>query len=161
MTHPGAAVDEAAAHVHFSAACFNRAWTLIERTDRTPADDEEMIALNQASLWHWSQRPDVGDRQRSIGYWQASRIRALLGHGVEAVRYAKLCLDHSDGLSPFYRAYAHEAMARAASVLGDATACRAQAMQARVYVQAIVDVDEREQVLADLATLDDRSPSSR
>jgi len=148
------AVDEAAAHVHFAAACSNRAWTLIERTDRTPADDEQMIELNQASLWHWSQRADVGDRQRSIGYWQASRIRSLLGHAVEAVRYAKLCLDHSDGLSPFHRAYAHEAMARAASVFGDAAACKAHTMQARVWVQAIEKAEDRDLVVADLATLD-------
>ncbi len=114
-----------------------------------------MIQLNQASLWHWSQRSDVGDRQRSIGYWQASRIRPLLGHGVEAVRYAKLCLDHSNALAPFYRAYAHEAMARrAASVFGDAAACKAHAMQARVWVQAIEEPEDRDRVVADLATLD-------
>ena len=150
---PAPTIDEAAAHVHFAAACFNGAWTLIERTDRTPADDERMIELNQASLWHWSQRADVTDRHRSIGYWQASRIRALLGHGAEALRYAQLCLDHSGALSPFYRAYAHEAMARAALVRGDAAACRAQVMQARVQLQAIDRPEDREQVLADLATL--------
>ena len=153
MTQAAAPFDEAAAHVHFAAACFNDAWTLIEKVDRTPAEDEQMIELNQASLWHWSQRADVTDRQRSVGYWQASRIRALLGHGAEAVRNAKLCLDHSDALAPFYRAYAHEAMARAASVFGDDGACKAHTMQARVWVQAIVKPEERDLVVADLATL--------
>lgn len=60
------AVHEAAAHVHFAAACFNRAWTLLERTDRRPADDEQMIERNQASLWHWSQRADVSDEDRDL-----------------------------------------------------------------------------------------------
>ena len=153
MSTTNEAIDAAAAHVHFAASCFNRAWMLIEKTDRSPAEDEEMIQLNQASLWHWSQRPDCSERHRSVGYWQASRIRALLGHGAEAVRYAKLALDHSETLAPFYRAYAHEAMARAAQVLGDDAACKAQAMQARVYVQAIADPEERDLVVADLATL--------
>ena len=150
---PKAALDEAAAHVHFSKTCFNSAWELIEKDDRSAVDDERMIQLNQASLWHWSQRADCTDRNRSIGYWQASRIRAVVGHADEAERYARLCMDHSGSLAPFYQAYAHEALARAALARGDEAACRAHAMQARVLAQAIVDEDERELVLADLETL--------
>ena len=150
---PEVAFDEAAAHAHFSKACFNRAWELIEKADRSADDDEEMVRLNQASLWHWTQRPDCTDRNRSIGYWQASRIRALIGHGDEAQRYADLCERHSRALAPFYQASAQEALARAAQVRGHATAARAHVARARVLAQAIVDDDERAIVLADLATL--------
>ncbi len=55
------AFDVEAAHAHFSKACFNAARALIEKPDRTPAEGEEMIRLNQASLWHWTQRPDCTD----------------------------------------------------------------------------------------------------
>ena len=44
------------AHRHFSASCFNLAWELIEKPDRTAEDDEQMVRLAQASLWHWTQR---------------------------------------------------------------------------------------------------------
>jgi hypothetical protein len=42
--------DATKAHRHFSADCFNKAWELIERTDRTSAEDEQMIRLSHASL---------------------------------------------------------------------------------------------------------------
>jgi hypothetical protein len=59
-----------------------------------------MVALNQASLFHWSQRADNSDKHRSIGYWQASRIQALLGNSEEARRYGEICLSYSRELEP-------------------------------------------------------------
>ena len=149
-----ALLDHAAVHVHFSKTCFNAAWDLIEKSGRSEAENEEMIRLNQASLWHWTQRPDCTERNLSIGYWQASRIRAVVGHVDEARRYAELCELHSRTVTPFYQAMAQEALARAASLRGDSAALQAHVMQARVLVQTIVDADERELVLADLETLD-------
>jgi hypothetical protein len=116
--------DLAAAHKYFAAHCFNCAWDLIERTDRTPEDDRAMVSLNQASLFHWSQRPDNDDKRRSVGYWQASRIQALLGSAAEARRYAEVCLSYSHKLEPFYLGYAFEALARAAKLAGDAAECK-------------------------------------
>ena len=147
------ALDEEAAHVLYSKTCFNDAWTLIEKAERTPDDDETMIRLNQASLWHWTRRADCTDRNLSIGYWQASRIRALLGHADEARRYAELCLAKSPSLQPFHRACAHEALARAALLQGDGATGRAHEMQARAMAQAIADDHDRELLYADLATL--------
>ncbi len=50
--------DIQAAHKYFAAHCFNSAWDLIEKKDRTSEDDRLMVALNQASIFHWLQRPD-------------------------------------------------------------------------------------------------------
>ncbi|MBL8850512.1 MAG: hypothetical protein JNG89_12600, partial [Planctomycetaceae bacterium] len=50
--------DRAAAHRQFSGECFNRTWELIDKQDRTPADDEQMLLRSLASLWHWTQRAD-------------------------------------------------------------------------------------------------------
>ena len=109
-------LDLQAAHRYFSADCFNRAWTLIEKGERSAADDEQMLLLAFASLWHWSQRPECTDRNKSIGYWQLSRICATLGRAHEALHYAQQCQKHSVAEPPFYAACAHEAMARAAAV---------------------------------------------
>jgi hypothetical protein len=149
----GAGFDAAAAHVHFSKACFNGAWTLIEKADRDAADDEAMVALTHASIWHWSQRSDCTDRHRSIGAWQAARVHALLGHGAEAERHAALADGYARFLAPFYRASAKEALARAALARGDRVAANAHALQAKVLAQGIVDADERDLVLNDLAQL--------
>ncbi len=72
-------VKEPEPHRYFSAQCFNRAWELIRRIDRTELESEQMLLLAQASLWHWTQRPDCTPRNLSIGYWQLSRVFALLG----------------------------------------------------------------------------------
>lgn len=86
------AFDAVAAHKCFAAHCFNSAWDFIEKKDRTAEDDRLMVALNQASIYHWLQRPDCGDRQLSVGFWQASRIQALLGNTTEARRQAEVCM---------------------------------------------------------------------
>lgn len=74
-----ASFDVPAAHRFFAADCFNRAWELIDKPDRTSDDDLRMISLAQASLWHWTERPDCTPRNLSIGYWQLSHIYSAVG----------------------------------------------------------------------------------
>lgn len=62
-------------------------WQLIEKPDRTPEDDEQMIRLVQASLWRWTERGDCADKNLSIGYWQASRVQALVSEADTAQKY--------------------------------------------------------------------------
>jgi hypothetical protein len=88
-------VNEAGAHRFFSAQCFNRAWDLIRKPDRTDLENEQMLLLSQASLWHWTQRSDCTPRHLSIGYWQLSRVQALLGQAENALDSAKKCLRYS------------------------------------------------------------------
>ena len=104
--------DVAAAHKYFSAQCFNNAWGLIEKKDRTAEDNEQMIQLAQASLWHWSQRDDKTDRNLSVGCWQVSRIYALVGEVDNSRKYGQLCLEYSKNDEPFYLGFANEALAR-------------------------------------------------
>ena len=78
--------DGEAANRYFAAHCFNRAWDLIEKKDLTSEDDRLMVALNQASIYRWLQRPDCGNDHLSVGFWQASRIQVLLGNAAEATR---------------------------------------------------------------------------
>jgi hypothetical protein len=54
--------DLVAAHKHFSARCFNRAWDLIEKPDRTEAEERLMEVLSHASIFHWISRPDCTDQ---------------------------------------------------------------------------------------------------
>ena len=46
--------DPAKAHKFFSADCVNHAWGFIDKTDRTPEEDEQMLLLAMTSLWHWT-----------------------------------------------------------------------------------------------------------
>ena len=145
--------DLDAAHKYFAAHCFNRAWDLIDKKDRTPEDDRMMVALNQASLFHWSHRPDNDDQRRSVGYWQASRIQALLGNAIEARRYADVCLSYSHELEPFYLGYAFEALARATKLAGKAAESKEFLAAAGTQAGAVSRKEDRALLEADLSSL--------
>ena len=51
--------DIVAAHRYFSAQCFNRAWDLIEKTDRTPENDQRERRMTQMTS-PWSQPTACG-----------------------------------------------------------------------------------------------------
>ena len=144
--------DVEAAHRYFAAHCFNTAWDLMEKADRTPEEDRQMVALNHASLYHWSQRPDCDSKRLSIGYWQASRIHALLGNAQEARRYAEVCLGYSRDLEPFYLGYAYEALTRAEKVGGNASAAAGHLAKARSLLEQVKDKEDRELLSKDLAS---------
>jgi hypothetical protein len=147
--------DEQAAHRHFAAACFNRAWDLIDKADRTPEEDREMVRLSHASHWHWTQVEGHTQTNLSVGYWQTSRIYSLLGEAENARRYAELCLDASRGgdVEPFYLGCAYEALARAAAVGGDAEAAGRYRREAARLAEAVSDEASREQLVRDLKTI--------
>jgi len=145
--------DGAAAHRHFAPTCFNRAWELMEKSARTPAENDEMLLAAMASLWHWSQRADCTARNLAVGFWQVSRTHAALGNGLEARRFAARSALHATNEPPFFMAYAHEALARAGRILHDEGAVQRHLAEARRLVDGVTDPNERSLLEADLATL--------
>jgi hypothetical protein len=147
--------DSQAAHRYFSARCFNQAWDLIDKEDRTPQEDEEMLRLSFASHWHWSQRDDYWAEKASIGYWQVARIYALLGQADNARRYGRLSLEASqeEGVGPFFRGYACEALARAEALAGDLAKAEEYLSVARNAAAEVREAEDRDLLLADLATI--------
>ena len=143
------------AHRYFAAGCFNKAWELMDKDDRTPEEDAEMLRLSLASHYHWTQRPDYDDTAASVAYWQTSRIYALLGQAQDARRSGELCLRASQGkgVGPFFLGYAYEALARAASLAGDARQAQAHVAEARRCAQAVADAGDRQALLDDLAVI--------
>jgi len=149
-----------AAHRHFSTHCFNAAWDLIDKPERTPNEDEAMINLCHASLWHWSQRVDCTSRHRSIGYWQASRVYALLRHADRARHYAELSLQSSGAEDPFLTGYAYEALARAEAVCGDQHKMRDYVQMAIENANRVSDADDRNRLLDDIKSIGLMAPES-
>ena len=150
-------LDLERAHGHFAVDCFNRVWKLIEKPDRSPEDDEQMLLLSLSSLWHWTQREDHTGRNLSIGYWQVSRVYALLGDTDSASRNAERCLALAQGSPAFYIAYAHEALARAAITGGDTGAAKRHVEEARKLAKTVSDPKERQLLDTDLASLEERT----
>lgn len=124
------AIDPAL-HRRLAADLFNEVWTLLERPNRTSADDDAMLHAAHASRYHWGA---VGEpRNWAIGEWQLSRVYATLERPEPALHHARrgleLCTHHQ--LSDFVLAYAHEAMARASALAGDAAGRDRHAAAAR------------------------------
>ena len=147
--------DIGAAHKHFSVVCFNKAWELIEKSDRTEDEDEQMIRLTISSHWHWTQREDYGPKNASIAYWQTSRVYSVLGLGDEARHYGQRCLEVSknEELPPFFLGYAYEALARAEAVSANQSKMDEYLNLMNQIVEKIKDSDEKKMLLDDMATI--------
>lgn len=147
--------DMQGVHRQLAASCFSDCWTLIERGNRTPAQDEQMLLLACASLWHWRQRDDCTPANLSIGYWQVSRVNALLGQADAARLFGQRCLQVAEEsrLPPFYQGYGHEALCRAAVTAGDLPGARVHLVLARQQLLAVAGDEERQVLRADLDSL--------
>jgi hypothetical protein len=147
--------DINAAHRYFAAECFNRAWDFIDKPQRSPAEDDEMLHMALTSLWHWLQRPDATPTNLSVGYWQVGRVYALLDDSTAARHYALLSLQTSQAadVEPFYRGYAYEALARAEALAGNTEKAAEYLGQARAEAEKVEEPEERNLLLKDLSTI--------
>lgn len=147
--------DIQAAHKYFSAECFNRAWDYIDKPIRNKNEEDMMLQLSLASLWHWTQRKDSTSTNLSVSYWQVSRVYTLLRQAENARHFGELCLEISLGedVLPFYRGYAYEALARAEMVAENEAKMEKHLIQAHQVAALLPDPEEKKQLLGDLATI--------
>jgi tetratricopeptide (TPR) repeat protein len=147
--------DLQAAHRYFAVQCFNQAWELIEKTERTPKEDETMIRLSQASHYHWTQREEYSPTNRSIALWQLARIYTVLGRLDQARHYANLCLQASQekSVDAVFVGYAYEALARVEKLGGDKQQVQRYLSSALEQVEKTEDEEDRQMLLDDLADL--------
>lgn len=145
--------EESKWHRHFAVTCFNRTWRLIEKQNRTPDEDAEMLASTFASRHHWGV---VGDaKNRAIGDWQISHVFALLNQPALSMTYARRSLDECEkhGLGDFVIAFAYEAIARAAAIAENAAERDKALQQARDCGNQIAEQDDRDWFFKSLATV--------
>jgi hypothetical protein len=147
--------DLQAAHKYFSAECFNRAWDYIDKPGRKTSEGDKMLQLSMASLWHWTQREGHTPTNLSVGYWQVSRVFALLRQADQARHYGQLCLEASqkEGVEPFYLGYAYEALARAELVADNLDEMEKYLIQAHQVATSLTKAEEKKLLLKDLATI--------
>jgi hypothetical protein len=147
--------DLNAAHKYFAAECFNRAWDFIDMPSRSSDQADKLLQLSLASLWHWTQREDCTPTNLSIGYWQVSRVFALLRQAENARHYGELCLEASqkEGVAPYFLGTAYEALARAEMVAGHLDESEKYLVKAHQVAIALSDEEEKQMLLKDLATI--------
>jgi DNA-binding transcriptional MerR regulator len=143
-------------HRQLGVDAFNHVWTLLEKEERTPAEDDELLHEAHASTYHWLKAPECRPENRARGEWICSRVHAVLGRGEPALHHARRCLElcEEHGIGDFDLAYAYEALARAHGVSGDEEGSRRHLGLARDAGSAITDPEDRELFESDMQDLD-------
>ena len=139
-------------HRRLAAQLFNDTWVLLDKPDRTADEDVRMIHTAHASRWHWEQ---VGTPLNLlIGEWQCSRVYATLKRGEPAIFHARRCLGlaQRNSISGFHLATAHEAMARALTLLKEPAAAE-HLRTARDLLKVVTNKEERRTLEQDLASI--------
>lgn len=140
-------------HRYFSANCFNKTWEFIDNPNRTEEDNLSMLQTAMASLWHWTQRENATSTNLSVGYWQVSRVYALLGQADNARKYAEVSLKYSEGCEPMYIGFAYEALARAEMTAGDKEKMQEYLTKAHEFTDKMTDEEDKWVLLNDLANI--------
>ena len=112
-------LDEA--HKYFAQSTNGRVWELLQKSNRLPFEDEEMLHAAHACTYHWQFVGTAAHQQR--GEWLISHVHVVLGHGNEALRHAQRCFELTEAnrhlMQDFDIAYAFEGIARAQAMLGE------------------------------------------
>ncbi|HEX4212157.1 MAG TPA: hypothetical protein VIA06_02375 [Candidatus Dormibacteraeota bacterium] len=136
-----------------AAQLFNGAWDLMEKGDRTRADDDRMLHMAHAARYHWGQ---VGAPETlARGEWQCSRVYALLQRPEPCLHHAQRVLDiclEAD-LADFDLAFAYEALARGHAIAGEPAKVRLMTERALSASKGISEEEDRRLLLSDLETI--------
>jgi hypothetical protein len=137
------------------AELFNRTYALMEKAERTPDEDTEMLHRAHASAYHWAQAGTAANRSRSE--WQCSRVYAVLAWVEPALHHARRCLEivqaHPDEMKDWDLPAAYEALARAHMVAGDVAETQKWEELGRAATARIADDEDRAVIEADFATI--------
>lgn len=136
-----------------AARLFNATWDLMEKEDRTAAENDRMIHSAHASRYHWEQVGTAANLAR--GEWQCSRVYAVLRRAEPCLHHAQRVLDicQENGIGDWDLGFAYEALARGSAVAGDAEAARMWTERALAAAEDIAEDEERGLLLADLETI--------
>ncbi|PUB16804.1 hypothetical protein [Paenisporosarcina sp. OV554] len=141
-------------HRSIAMQLFNETWDLIEKKDRTGDEDSQMLEKAYASLYHWRQ---VGTRLNlARGYWQVSRVHAILGQGDVAFFYGitgvELC--EVEGFGDFDLAFAYESVARAEKCRGNTESMDTWIERGQTAAEKISKEQDKKYFLSELVSVD-------
>ena len=132
---------------------FNATWDLIDQKERSADDDVELLLSAMTSRWHWGQVG--GPEEISTGDWQVAHAASLLGLGDLALLFARrnLATAEAQGWDGWRLASAHEGMARAHAVAGDAAGRAQHLAAAEAALANEPDAEESQIIASQLATV--------
>jgi hypothetical protein len=136
---------------------YNDVWRLLEKPDRTPEEDEELVHQAHASTYHWLRAPECEPKNTARGEWICSRVYSVLGRTEPALHHAERCLRITEAnrknMEDWDLPFAYEALARAHGLAGNTAEARRHEQLAREAGEAIAADEDREHFAEALATL--------
>jgi hypothetical protein len=142
----------AQAQLEFAKKSFNSIWPLLEKPQRTPDEDREMILAAFASLYHWRKVGTAVHEQR--GSWMISRVYQVLGKAQSSLEWAHRCFllteENTSEMEDFDQAYAQEALARAYALSGEEGQALKHWKQAAKLGEKIKDLEDKKIFQGDL-----------
>lgn len=146
----------AEAHELFAKRVNGEVWQLLEKPDRTPADDERMAAAAFTSHYHWLHVGDEINQQR--GEWLIARVYIVLGDAYLAKKHASRCIElteaFKDKMADFDIAFAYEGIARAHALDGNVDEAKKFLRLAEKAGNAIAEREDKEIFMGDLQSGD-------
>jgi hypothetical protein len=143
-------------HRRLGVELYNGTWELIERADRTPDEDDEMLYRAHASAYHWLRAPHT-TANRARSHWLCSRVHAIAGQPEGALYHARRCLELVESapaeIEDWDLAGAREALARAHLAAGETEEAHRHYELAREEAAKIAEEDDRKHIEADLDAL--------
>lgn len=142
-----------AMHRQMGVDYFNATWDLMDKEERSPAQEVAMIHTAHASAFHWLQVGEPLNFARS--HWQISRVYAVLGRAEPALYHAgqSLVICQAEDIGDFDLAFAYEALARGYALDGRPAQMEEHLALAREAGEAIKKKDDRDYFFAELATI--------
>ena len=129
-------------HRKTAVACFNGAWDLLDKKERSHEEDLQMLHEAHASRYHWGH---IGNAHNfAIGEWQISRVYAALKLPAPALLFARSSLDtcQRNDLKDLLPS-AYEGMARAHAVANDTGEAKRYLDMARKQLASVNDEVDR------------------
>jgi hypothetical protein len=130
--------------------CFNKTWEYIEKQDRTPEEDLNMIHCAHTSRYLWDLVGEPFHFQR--GEWLISKVYYQVGSGERALVHAKACYDIcvQNKIGDFNITLAYESLANAYKLLGDQANCDHYRKAATDSLDGISEKEDRDYVASEL-----------
>ena len=129
-------------HRKTAVACFNKAWDLLDKKERSREEDLQMLHEAHTSRYHWGH---IGNAHNfAIGDWQISRAYAALQQAAPALLFAKSSLElcQKNGLKDLLPS-AYEGMARAYVTATNTSEAKRYIELARKELELIGDEEDR------------------
>ena len=143
-------IDEA--HLYFAKSINGQVWDLLQKSDRSQAEDDQILYAAHACAYHWLFAGTAQHQQR--GEWLISHVHVSLGHTQEALRHAERCFQLTESykklMANFDIAYAYEGLARSYALSGKHREAETYYRLAQEAGENIQDAEDRSIFSGDL-----------